>query len=198
MDTACQVPDPEIDPVAAIEAALVELRRHQQAGRLQRRAARENGRQRMPPGSTAAEEPAEGGASGPAHPERPRRPGGHRGSAHARAALAGAARFRMLDAIAAEPGQSVTGLAERIGVDQPRASRLVMDAVDNGLVRRSPDPVDARRWVIELTASGRALLDSAHENRRRAVVEATAGFSDEERRAFAALLTRFAAAWPAE
>lgn len=111
--------------------------------------------------------------------------------------LGGAARFRLLDAL--EPGpRTVTDLAEATGVDQPRASRLVAEAADRGLVRRGVDPGDARRAIVELTAAGRAFLSAAHGSRRQAVQTALAGFSPAEAARFAALLERFVAAWPRE
>jgi DNA-binding MarR family transcriptional regulator len=109
--------------------------------------------------------------------------------------LGGAARFRMLDALEAGP-RTVSEVAAATGVDQPRASRLVADAADRGLVRRGVDPRDARRAVVELTSAGREFLHSAHASRRDAVETALAGFSAAERREFAALLDRFVAAWP--
>jgi DNA-binding MarR family transcriptional regulator len=110
-------------------------------------------------------------------------------------ALGGAARFRMLDAL--ESGAcTVSELAAAIGVDQPRASRLVAEAADRGLVRRSVDPRDARRALVDLTPAGRAFLGSARSSRRSAVEAALAGFSAAERAAFAELLDRFVAAWP--
>ena len=103
----------------------------------------------------------------------------------------------MLDALeGAERAPSVSGLAEMIGVDQPRASRLVQAAVVSGHARREADPADARRSAIVLTASGRAVLAAARENRRTAVETAVAGFTAEETAEFARLLTRFIAAWP--
>jgi DNA-binding MarR family transcriptional regulator len=109
--------------------------------------------------------------------------------------LGGAARFRMLDALEAGP-RTVSEVASATGVDQPRASRLVADAADRGLVRRGVDPRDARRAVVELTSAGREFLHSAHASRRDAVETALAGFSATERREFAARLDRFVAAWP--
>jgi DNA-binding MarR family transcriptional regulator len=104
----------------------------------------------------------------------------------------------MLDALAARPGLSVSDIADAIGVDQPRASRLVNESVELGFVRRSPDPADGRRSVLELSAMGRRMLESAHEHRRAAVVEALDDFNDEEMAAFARLLERFVAAWTRE
>jgi DNA-binding MarR family transcriptional regulator len=111
--------------------------------------------------------------------------------------LGAAARFRMLEALASANGRmGVSDLAQAIGVDQPRASRLVADATEHGLVRRDVDPSDARRSSIELTDGGRETLESAHRNRRVAVTSALADFTPEETATFAALLARFANSWP--
>jgi DNA-binding MarR family transcriptional regulator len=167
MEAESQVPD----PIALIEHALMTMRRDQLARRLQRRGPRG-------PGGL------HGRHGGPKHgihgPDR---------------SLGGAARFRMLDAL--ESGaRTVSELADATGVDQPRASRLVADAAERGLLRRGVDPNDARRAVIELTDAGRAHLTDAHQTRRAAVESALSGFSADETVQFAALLDRFVGAWP--
>lgn len=110
------------------------------------------------------------------------------------------ARVRMLEALEAAEADgrslSVSGVAEAIGVDQPRASRLVQEGVERGAVRRVPDPSDARRALIQLTNSGRAQLQELRTHRRSAVETALAGFSPEEARTFAELFDRFVRAWP--
>jgi len=111
--------------------------------------------------------------------------------------LGAAARFRMLEALSSADGPiGVSELAQAIGVDQPRASRLVADATEHGLVRREVDPKDARRSSIELTEAGRDTLESAHRNRRAAVTTALAEFTPKETATFAALLSRFVNSWP--
>jgi DNA-binding MarR family transcriptional regulator len=118
----------------------------------------------------------------------------HRG--HARFAdVVGAARFRMLAQLVDGPA-SVSDIADSIGVDQPRASRLVADAAMRGLVERNPDPADARRIRVAITSAGRALLDSMRDSRRSAVQAALADFTPAERETFAAQLARFVDAWP--
>ncbi len=78
-----------------------------------------------------------------------------RGPMPARGRFAGPARVRMLDALIAASGPlSVSEIAEAIGVDQPRASRLVQQAEQMGLVAREPDPDDARRTRVRLTPEG--------------------------------------------
>ncbi len=109
--------------------------------------------------------------------------------------LGGAARFRMLAALRDRDGLSVSEIAELIGVDQPRASRLVNESAERGLVTRRADERDARRSVVELTELGRSLLLRTTESRRTAVADAVAGFTAEETATFANLLARFVEAW---
>jgi DNA-binding MarR family transcriptional regulator len=200
------------DPVAEIESALAQLRLAQRHGR---------GPRGGPPfgdgthggfgrGSHGHGNPMHGGSegSGSDGPEphgmhlRPDPIGrGHRmgamGGPHGRrlGEALGAARFRMLERLV-DGSASISELAEAIGVDQPRASRLVADAAARGFVDRTPDPVDARRMVVALTDAGRDLLASMKDTRRSAVTTALEGFTDEETATFAALLGRFVSAWP--
>ncbi|MFN3950102.1 MarR family winged helix-turn-helix transcriptional regulator [Microbacterium sp.] len=110
----------------------------------------------------------------------------------------GPARLRVLDALVAASGSlSVSEIAEAVGVDQPRASRLVQQAVQMGLVAREPDPDDARRARVRLTAEGEGLVSGFRGRRRDAVRSALETFTDAERAEFARLLAKFADAWPA-
>lgn len=184
-----------VDPVDAIATALSRLR-----GRGPR-APWEGG-----PGGRGG--PHGAGAHGDGHPPfghhahgdpgHGRRGAGFPGWQEAmQARMAGAARFRLLDALAAAPAPlTVSELAEAIGVDQPRASRLVQQAVDAGHVRREADPDDARRTRIALTDAARALVRGMRGQRRDALEAALAGFSDHERAQLAVLLAKLADAWP--
>lgn len=112
--------------------------------------------------------------------------------------LAGApARIRLLDALvhAAQP-LSVSEIADAIGVDQPRASRLVQQAVEMGLAAREADPDDARRTRIALTLEGRRRAGDFRGERRERLSRALADFSDEERAELVRLLGKLAASWP--
>lgn len=91
---------------------------------------------------------------------------------------------------------SVSEIADAIGVDQPRASRLVQQAVEMELVVREADPDDARRTRIVLTDGGRAAAGGFRGERREAVATALEGFTDEERAELARLLGKLAEAWP--
>lgn len=168
------------------------MRRDQQARMLQRRA--EHHERHHADGHADHHE----GHEHAGHAGRPDHRGEHEGR-HPRGphdrSLGGAARFRMLDALEQGP-RTISDLAQSVGVDQPRASRLVAEAVDHGFVRRGVDPSDARRALIELTEAGRARLASAHSSRRDAVATALDGFTADETAEFARLLSRFVEGWP--
>lgn len=154
-------PHDHTDPIEAIERAISELRRS--------------------------------GGRGRHHPGRPgpHGPFGWKGGRHEHP-FASMARYRLLSVLDRfADGASVNELAEAIHVDQPRASRVVADCVERGLVTRSTDPRDARRSIIALTDAGRAVLDERRRERRSAVEAALEGFSADERAQFATLLARF-------
>jgi DNA-binding MarR family transcriptional regulator len=142
------------------------------------------------------------------HGGGPRGPGprfggaGHEHRGRHDGSLGRAARFRMLDALEAAEREgralTISMIGEAIGVDQPRASRLVQEASDAGLVRRTADPSDARRSIIELTTAGRAQIADVRTARRSAVEDALAGFTPEEAHTFAQLFIKFVGAWPRE
>lgn len=111
--------------------------------------------------------------------------------------MAGMARFRLLEALAgAASPLSVSELADAIGVDQPRASRLVQQSVDHGLVRREADPDDARRTRIALTDAGSAIVRRFRDARRGSIEQALCDFTDAERTELVRLLAKLADAWP--
>jgi DNA-binding MarR family transcriptional regulator len=147
------------DAVAAIEQAMVAMRRSWSRRSLQRRAAAA--------GSV--------GAAG--------------------AGAAEAAAFQVLDAIESGGALTVNGVADALGVDQPRGSRLVARAVEAGLVRRGADPDDGRRSVLALTPRGARVLAEGHRARRAAVEAALAGWPDEDRETFARLLRAYVSGW---
>lgn len=112
------------------------------------------------------------------------------------ARLGGPARMRMLEALAAASTPlSVSALGEAIGVDQPRASRLVQQGVDHGMVRREADPDDARRTRIALTDEGRRLARGVRGERREHLGRALESFTDAERTELARLLNKLADNW---
>ena len=104
--------------------------------------------------------------------------------------------IRMIEALAAASGPlGVSDLAEAIGVDQPRASRLVQQGVDRGWVRREADPDDARRTRIALSDDGQRLARGVRGERRESLSHALEAFTPEEQADLARLLTKLADNW---
>ena len=111
--------------------------------------------------------------------------------------LGGPARMRLLETLAqASAPLSIGEIADAIGVDQPRASRLVQQGVDLGVVRREADPDDARRTRVALTDAGSALVRGFRGDRREAVDRALSTFTAQERADLARLLNKLADGWP--
>lgn len=209
MEPDCQAPEPSSDAASRIERALGRLRRP-------RPGAPSGGGQRFRdpggpfPGGPAgtggfghipfpfsgdravAGGPFPWGGSGADRGRRQPGPPWHRDDA----GPGGPARIRLLEALEGGP-RTITELAEAIGVDQPRASRLVAFGVRGGMLHKGQDPADARRAVVELTEAGRAALAGARDRRRDALQRGLAGFTPEEAEAFAALLERFVDGWTA-
>lgn len=102
------------------------------------------------------------------------------------------ASFDVLDVIEAEAPVDVRGVAAALSVDQPRASKLVAQAVADGLARREADQADGRRTLLFLTADGQAMVDEAHRFRQSVVERVTGGWAPDERAQFARLFARFA------
>ncbi|HVY77334.1 MAG TPA: MarR family transcriptional regulator [Solirubrobacterales bacterium] len=81
-----------------------------------------------------------------------------------------------------EGPQSTSGLAELERVRPQSMGQTVADLEAQGFVERSPDPTDGRRFLIELTAAGRAELREDRGRREGWLAEALAeSFSEEER-----------------
>jgi DNA-binding MarR family transcriptional regulator len=86
---------------------------------------------------------------------------------------------------------SVADVADRLGVDPSRASRLVKAAIEADLVRRVASQSDGRRTGLALTQTGTVAVAAAHRSRQQLYAELTAGWSSRDRADLARLLTRF-------
>jgi DNA-binding MarR family transcriptional regulator len=98
--------------------------------------------------------------------------------------LSGAQLF-VLQELGKTPALSLGALAERTRTDQSSVSVVVTRLVEAGLVSRDRDDRDARRLVLTLTRSGRALLHKAPAAMQQKIIGALEEFKKDE-------LTRFA------
>ena len=142
-----------------------------------------------------------GGFEGRGFPDqhRPHDPHEHPGQRGPRERTGGPALVRLLGVLAhSEEPLSISQLAEHIGVDQPRASRLVQQAVEAGHAVREADPGDARRTRVRLTASGEQLVHGVRSRQREHASTALAALAPGERAELLRLMAKLAQAWPRE
>ena len=132
----------------------------------------------------------------------------HLWAAPAAGQLAGAGKVELstvwiVDALARAEAQgigerSVGELAASLDIAHSTASRLVDRAEAAGMVRRGRSATDARQVTAALTGAGRLLAAESLAFRTTYLFHLTADWSAAERRTFARLLARFAAAAAAE
>ncbi|RVV97023.1 MarR family transcriptional regulator [Mesobaculum littorinae] len=85
----------------------------------------------------------------------------------------------------------VSTVAQRLGVDPSRASRLTADLIRSGHARRAVSQIDARRSIIEVSSKGRAVVEAVRSFRYILLGEYLQGWSAEDLNRFVPLLARF-------
>ena len=114
-----------------------------------------------------------------------------------RGGFGGPALLRLLSTLAhATEPLTVNEIAGEIGVDQPRASRLVQQAVERGFAAREADPEDARRTRVRIAPAGEDAVHGFRGRQRAEASAALAALDPAERAELARLLTKLAEAWP--
>ncbi len=98
--------------------------------------------------------------------------------------------FWALVGIAEGAALSLGALAERLRIDQPTASRVVASLTRRGLLRMAEDPHDRRRLLIETTAGGAELAARIRPVARDLREGLVAGFSAPELAAFRGALKK--------
>lgn len=108
-----------------------------------------------------------------------------------------------VDAVAEGPDETQEGVtvgvvAERLGIDPSRASRVVAATIQHGYLRRIASQHDGRRSCLELTDQGSAALEQTHRARHALYERLLADWTVTDRRDLARLLTRFTASITAD
>ncbi|MEV0370487.1 MarR family transcriptional regulator [Streptomyces sp. NPDC050636] len=101
------------------------------------------------------------------------------------------AAYLLLNRLDQEGPMGVKALAAGMGIDSSTVTRQVAPLVDSGLVSRATHPEDGRAVVLQLSERGHSRLEEVRASRRALMALVTEGWSEEERDAFCALLTRF-------
>ena len=82
--------------------------------------------------------------------------------------------------VVSERPRRITELAVREGVTQPAITLLVNRLAERGWLKRTPDPLDGRAVLVELTPAGSALLDQVRAEFRALVREEMAALDDDD------------------
>jgi len=101
------------------------------------------------------------------------------------------AQLFVLTELGKTPAQSLNDLATRTLTDQSSVSVVVTRLVQAGFVTRDRDARDARRLVLNLTRSGRALLQKAPPVPQQRLLAVLDRLSDDERKKFADTFEEF-------
>jgi DNA-binding MarR family transcriptional regulator len=86
---------------------------------------------------------------------------------------------------------TVGTIAERLGIDPSRASRLAAEIVERGYVQRIASQADARRIVLQLTDRGRSLVSEVRTRKWQTFAGSMRNWTEDELVTFARLLDRF-------
>ena len=85
----------------------------------------------------------------------------------------------------------VASVAERLAIDPSRASRVVSEMVAAGYARRAVSQADARRTIIALTETGRAVVEAVRAYKFLIMGDYLNSWSAEELATFMPLLRKF-------
>ncbi len=101
-----------------------------------------------------------------------------------------------VEAVQTRTRQEVTVgmIAQHLAVEPSTASRLVADAIKDGYLVRSVSPADSRRVQLDLTDTGRTLVQDAHTYQINVFRQVTHDWTEIERSEFARLFVQFTAA----
>jgi DNA-binding MarR family transcriptional regulator len=101
------------------------------------------------------------------------------------------AQLFVLQQLAERPAESLNELAERTATHQSSVSVVVRRLVDRGYVTRTTSATDKRRIEIDVTPTGRSLLDGAPTTIQTQLVTALRGMSRSDQTTLADLLERW-------
>ncbi|MES2668255.1 MAG: MarR family transcriptional regulator [Patescibacteria group bacterium] len=79
-------------------------------------------------------------------------------------------------------------VSEYLRISSPSATRLVSQLVEDGLLARTPDPLDRRRVLLSLATPGKKFLDAVKREHKREFLRLIAPLSVPDRTEFARIL----------
>lgn len=99
--------------------------------------------------------------------------------------------YLLLRALSVLGSTDIATLAAYVGVDPSTAGRQVAVLAERGLVQRDASPEDRRRAVVTATANGRHLMSTLRARRRELTAELLAGWSERDVATLGRMFTRY-------
>ncbi len=99
--------------------------------------------------------------------------------------------YSMLMALNDSGPRRASDLVDLFSIDKGAVSRQVSALLELGLIERSPDPEDRRAAILAITVEGTERLETIREIRLREVSERLSGWSEDDLRAFVAMMGRY-------
>ncbi|WP_249336113.1 MarR family winged helix-turn-helix transcriptional regulator [Sinomonas gamaensis] len=100
--------------------------------------------------------------------------------------------LRVLVLIALQGPQNLGAVARELGVHPSNATRTCERLVVAGLLSRREDPADRRFLQLDVTDSGRDLVESVMEHRRKAIAQVIENIPAASRESVASAMATFA------
>ncbi|HKU12718.1 MarR family winged helix-turn-helix transcriptional regulator [Sinomonas sp.] len=100
--------------------------------------------------------------------------------------------LRVLVLIALQGPQNLGAVARELGVHPSNATRTCERLVVAGLLSRREDPADRRFLQLDVTQSGRDLVESVMEHRRKAIAKVIENIPAASRESVASAMATFA------
>ncbi len=102
--------------------------------------------------------------------------------------------WRAMIVVASHPGCAAHEIAEITGLDKMSVSRAIAALDRHGRIVRRPDPQDARRTLLELSAAGKRLYEAIGTGGRARETQLFAGLDAADKARLEALVDRMIAA----
>ncbi|WP_030244776.1 MarR family winged helix-turn-helix transcriptional regulator [Streptomyces sp. NRRL S-350] len=99
--------------------------------------------------------------------------------------------YPVLSGLARTGPRSAADLGREIGLDRTTVTRRADRLEQAGLLRRHPDPADARATLLTLTDDGRAVVAATRQRLAAGIEDSLATWPQADAQAFARLLRRF-------
>lgn len=88
--------------------------------------------------------------------------------------------FRALVYLDMNPGNSLSALAEYLGLTLPTVSQMIDGLVEKGVVDRQDSSADRRRIMLSLTPQGNLLLEKARAGTQARLAELLSGLAPQD------------------